>query len=151
ARRLISGAETLKARAETIKADIEPELTLPVDALNPNGVLTNNLKRLSETFPCLPVVLYTVRLGVAEQRHRDGVARLGLYVPIPGTTDDMESEFLMTIPTVPVVAADHALAKHEGPFTRDMLEGEVQLVLTDRTPVTNGLSGGILSRRTWRF
>lgn len=151
ARRLISGAETLKARAETIKADIEPELTLAVDAMIPNGVLTKSLKGLSEAFPCLPVVLFTEGLGGAEQRLRDGVARLGLYVPIPGTTDDMESEFLMTIPTVPVVAADHALAKHEGPFTRDMLEGEVQLVLTDRTPVTNGLSGGILSRRTWRF
>ncbi|MEO8667284.1 MAG: LysR family transcriptional regulator [Bauldia sp.] len=151
ARRLISGMETLKARAEGIANDIEPELTLAVDAIIPIDVLTRSLKGLSEAFPCLPVTLFTEGLGGAEQRLRDGVARLGLYVPIPGSTDEMEAEFLMPIPTVPVVAAGHPLAAVAGPLSRDRLEGEVQLVLTDRTPITNGLAGGILSRRTWRF
>jgi DNA-binding transcriptional LysR family regulator len=151
ARRLISGMETLKARADSIARDVEPELSLAVDAIIPIEVLTRSLKGLSEAFPCLPVTLFTEGLGGAEQRLRDGAARLGLYVPIPGSTDEMESEFLMPIPTVPVVAASHPLAAVSGPLSRDLLEGEVQLVLTDRTPITNGLSGGILSRRTWRF
>jgi DNA-binding transcriptional LysR family regulator len=151
ARRLITGMETLKARAESITRDVEPELSLAVDAIIPIEVLTRSLKGLSEAFPCLPVTLFTEGLGGAEQRLRDGVARLGLYVPIPGATEDMEAEFLMPIPTVPVVATDHPLAAVEGPLSREMLEGEVQLVLTDRTPITNGLAGGILSRRTWRF
>jgi DNA-binding transcriptional LysR family regulator len=151
ARRLISGAETLKARAESISADVEAELTLAVDAIVPNDVLTRSLKGLAEVFPCLPVTLFTEGLGGAEQRLRDGVARLGLYVPIPGSTDEMESEFLVSIPTVPVVATSHPLASEPGPLSRDILEAQVQLVLTDRTPMTNGLSGGILSRRTWRF
>src|SRR4029079_3765814 len=136
---------------EGIANDIEPELTLAVDAIIPIDVLTRSLKGLSEAFPCLPVTLFTEGLGGAEQRLRDGVARLGLYVPIPGSTDEMEAEFLMSIPTVPVVATGHPLAAIDAPLSRDMLEGEVQLVLTDRTPITNGLAGGILSRRTWRF
>ena len=60
-------------------------------------------------------------------------------------------EYLVTIPTTPVVAADHPLAAIDGPVDRDVLEQAVQLVLTDRTPVSEGLSGGIISHRTWRF
>ena len=66
-------------------------------------------------------------------------------------TDNRESEFLVTIPMVPVVASDHPLAARPGPIARADLEKEVQLVLTDRTPVSNGLTGGIVSFRTWRF
>jgi DNA-binding transcriptional LysR family regulator len=150
ARHLVRGAETLKARAESIARDVEPELTLAVDAIVPTEVLTRSLKALSAVFPSLPVTLFTEGLGGAEQRLRDGVARLGLYVPVT-IQDDRESEFLMSIPTVPVVAADHALASEPGPLAREVLERHVQLVITDRTPITAGLSGGIISHRTWRF
>jgi DNA-binding transcriptional LysR family regulator len=44
ARRLIQGAETMKARAESISAEVEPELTLAVDAIFPNDVLMASLK-----------------------------------------------------------------------------------------------------------
>ncbi len=70
---------------------------------------------------------------------------------IPGVTDNRETEFLVTIPMVPVVASSHPLAELAGPIARVDLEKEVQLVLTDRTTVSNGLSGGIVSFRTWRF
>lgn len=151
ARRLIDGAATLKARAESIALDIEPELTLAVDAIFPVSVLTDSLKDLAAEFPNLPVTLYTEGLGGAEQRLRDGAARLALYVPFANIAENRETENLVTIPTVPVVAAGHPLAGLKGPLGRDALEGAVQLVLTDRTPVSAGLSHGIISHRTWRF
>ena len=151
ARRLLDGAEALKARAESIAVDLEPELTLAVDAIFPIGVLMLSLKALSKVFPTLPVTLYTEGLGGAEQRLRDGVARIGLYVPFGTIGENRDTEYLITIPTAPVVASDHPLASMPGPLGREVLEQAVQLVLTDRTPVTNGLSGGIVSHRTWRF
>ena len=151
ARRLIEGATTLKARAESIALDIEPELTLAVDAIFPVSVLTDSLKDLAAEFPNLPVTLYTEGLGGAEQRLRDGAARLALYVPFGNIADNRETEYLVTIPTVPVVASGHPLAGLRGPLGRDALEGAVQLVLTDRTPVSAGLSHGVISHRTWRF
>ena len=51
----------------------------------------------------------------------------------------------------PVVAASHPLAALPQPLARETLEPHVQLVLTDRTPLTQNLSGGILSRHIWRF
>jgi DNA-binding transcriptional LysR family regulator len=151
ARRLIQGAETLKARAESMALDLEAELTLAVDSIFPIEVLTAALKGLQERFPTLPVTLFTEGLGGAEQRLRDGAARLAFYVPFGSIGEGREMEFLVSIPTVPVVAADHPLASEPGPLGRELLEGAVQLVLTDRTPVSQGQAGGIISHRTWRF
>jgi DNA-binding transcriptional LysR family regulator len=150
ARQLVRGAETLKARAESIAQDLEPELTLAVDAIMPVEVLTTALKDLAQTFPHLPVTLYTEGLGGAEQRLRDGTARLAFMLPFDEGAN-RETEFLMTIPTAPVAAADHALAALEGPISREEIEKHVQLVLTDRTPITAGQNHGVISRRTWRF
>src|SRR6185312_1092083 len=143
ARHLLRGADTLRARAESIAADVEPELTLAIDAIFPSAILMASLKALSAAHPCLPVTLYTEALGAAEQRLRDGAARLGIYSLIPtGGARDFETEFLAAIPLVPVVAADHPLAAAPGPLARDVLEGHVQLILTDRSSLSAGMSGG---------
>jgi DNA-binding transcriptional LysR family regulator len=151
ARHVVHGAEMLKARAESMAEAVEPELTLAVDAMFPSTMLMASLKALSRTFPCLAVTLFTEGLGGPEQRLRDGVARLALYAPLPTGAQDLEAEFLASVPMVPVVATDHALAAEPGPLTRDVLERHVQLVLTDRTALTSGFAGGIMSLRVWRF
>lgn len=151
ARRMIQGAEAIKAKAGSFSDGVEPELTLAVDAMFPSVVLAASLKAMSEVYPCLQVTVFTEAMGGAEQRLRDGAARLALCVPFPGVTDNRETEFLVTIPIVPVVASGHPLAALPGPIVRADLEKEVQLVLTDRTPLSNGVSGGIVSVRTWRF
>ena len=51
----------------------------------------------------------------------------------------------------PVVAADHPLADEPRPVTREALARHVQLVLTDRTPLTAGFSGNVVGERIWRF
>ncbi|MBX7199311.1 MAG: LysR family transcriptional regulator [Rhodospirillaceae bacterium] len=150
ARKLVRGAESLRAKAESIASDVEPELSLAVDAMFPNRLLMACLKRLSEEFPDLPVNVFTEGLGGAEQRIRDHTARLGLYSWRP-VQDDLASEFVAALTMVPVVAADHPLAKVKGPITRAILEDQVQLVLTDRTQITARFSGGVISRRIWRF
>jgi DNA-binding transcriptional LysR family regulator len=150
ARRVIDGAETLKARAEAIAEDVEPELTLAVEAVFPDAVLMQSLKAVRQEFPRLSVTLFTEGLGGAEQRLRDGVARLGLYVPFITLAPDHETEFLVDVLTVPVVAAGHPLAAR-GRLGRSDLEPEVQLILTDRTQITSGISGSIISHHVWRF
>ncbi len=151
ARNLVRGAETMRTRAEGIATDVEPELTLAVDPIFPSGVLMESLQLLSEEFPCLPVTLFTEGLGGPEQRLRDGTVRLAIYTLLSTGAEDLESEFLTTIPMIPVVAASHPLAREPGPLTRAQLEQHVQLVLTDRTPLSNHLRGGIYSLRIWRF
>jgi len=151
ARRLIDGARMLKARAGSIAADVEPELTLAVDAIFPNELLMASLKALAKEFPQTPVSVFTEGLGGPEQRLRDGVVRLAIY-PIGVTgARDLAAEFLTKIAIIPVVATSHPLAALEGPISREALEPHVQLVLTDRTPLTQNIGGGIVSHHIWRF
>jgi len=151
AQHLIQGAEMLRTRAESIAADIEPELTLAVDAMFPSPVLMASLKALAAEFPCLPVTLFTEGLGGPEQRLRDGVVKLAIYPLMTTRAEDLDAELLTAIPMVPVVAAGHPLAAEHGPLSREQLEPHVQLVLTDRTPLTHNTRGGIFSLRIWRF
>jgi DNA-binding transcriptional LysR family regulator len=152
ARQIISSTESLRAHAESITSEVEPELSLAVDAVLPEDALRASLKSLTHEFPYLPVTLFTEGLGGAEQRLRDRVARLGIYTPLPtGASSDLIGEFLGASPMLPVVAADHALAREPSPLVREVIERYVQLVITDRTPLTTGFQGNVLGRRIWRF
>jgi DNA-binding transcriptional LysR family regulator len=117
----------------------------------PVEVLIASLRELAVLFPLLPVTVYTEALGGAEQRLREGSARIALYPPIPQLAPNRDAEFLVTIPTVPVVAASHHLAAAKPPLSRGLLENEVQLVLTDRALPATSPTIGVISRRTWRF
>lgn len=151
ARLLLRSADALKARAASIAAEIEPELAFAADAFIPNGPLIASLKALRETFPTVPVSIFTESLGGSEQRLRDGVAQFAIYPMPPGGYGDLVADFLAPIEVVAVVSADHPLAKEPQPIPREALEPHVQLVLTDRTPFTQNFSGGIVSHHIWRF
>ena len=119
AREIVSSTESLRAHAESIVSEVEPELSLAVDAVLPADALRASLKALSHEFPRLPVTLFTEGLGGAEQRLRDRVARLGIYMPLPtGASADLIGEFLASNPMMPVVASDHPLAKEPSPLVR---------------------------------
>jgi DNA-binding transcriptional LysR family regulator len=151
ARQVVGRADALRARAETIAGGMEPELAFTVDPLFPTSILMESLRALRETFPCLPVTLLTEGLGAAEQRLRDGHARFAIYSILTTGADDLEVEFLTRIAMVPVVAASHPLAAEVSPLTRETLEQQVQLVVTDRSPLSQNLKGAIYSARVWRF
>ena len=151
ARGLILGARAFRARAQSMVEDVEPELTLAVDAMFPIPLLMESLKSLRVNFPLLPATVYTEALGGSEQRLREGAARLAIYPMAPQNPCDLTAEFMTRIRLTPVVAADHPLAALPEPLPREALEPHVQLVLTDRTPLTQNLSWGNVSRRIWRF
>ena len=151
ARLIVNGAKALRARAQSIAEDVEAELTLAVDPMFPMPLLIKSLESLRGAFPTLPATLFTEGLGGAEQTLREGAARMALF-PIRGVPPaDFDTEFLTTIELVPVVAADHPLAREPEPVRREALEAHVQLVLTGRTAFAQALRGGIVSPHVWRF
>src|SRR5208337_3716027 len=151
ARRLLEGAVALKRRAACIAAQVEPELVFAVDAIFPHEPLIASLKALRGEFPDMPVSIFTESLGGSEQRLRDGVAQFAIFPTPPTGTADLVADFLAAIDVIAVVSVDHPLAKEPEPIARKTLEPHVQLVLTDRTPLTQNFSGGIVSHHIWRF
>jgi DNA-binding transcriptional LysR family regulator len=151
ARAVLEGAKAMRAHAESIAADVEPEMTLAVDSMFPTPLLMASLDALRHEFPDLPATVFTEALGGAEQRLRDGAARMAIYTLPGGATRDLSTQFLTRIALTPVVAADHPLAAVPSPLGREALEPYVQLVLTDRTDVTRNIQGGVVALHVWRF
>jgi DNA-binding transcriptional LysR family regulator len=151
ARAILESAKAMRARAESMAEDVEPELTLAVDAIFPMPLLMMSLNALRSQFPKLPATVFTEALGGAEQRLREGAARMAIYTLPAGPPRDLNAEFLTRIALIPVVAADHPLARASAPIAREALEPHVQLVLTDRTSVTQNMQGGVVSPHIWRF
>jgi DNA-binding transcriptional LysR family regulator len=151
ARAVLDGAKAMRALAESIVADVEPELTLAVDAMFPMPLLMESLRALRVEFPGLPAKVFTEALGGAEQRLREGAARLAIYTIFAGHPADLEAEFLTRIGLAPVVATSHPLAGVAGPLSREALAPYVQLVLTDRTEISRNIQGGVIGPQIWRF
>ncbi|WP_431281236.1 LysR family transcriptional regulator [Humitalea sp. 24SJ18S-53] len=150
ARRVIGDAETLRGRASSIANGLEPELTLSLSQLLERQTSMDVMRELSQTFPNLPVRLLTGGIAAPERYLRAGTVELAIF-PL-GLTDatDLETEFLVDVPLVPVVAASHPLAALPGPLSRDALSTHVQLVLTD-TLTPEDWSLGVVSHLVWRF
>jgi DNA-binding transcriptional LysR family regulator len=151
ARAMLEGAKAMRARAESMAEDVEPELTLAVDAIFPMPLLMASLNALRGEFPKLPATVFTEALGGAEQRLREGAARMAIYTLPAGPPRDLNAEFLTRIALIPVVAAGHPLARANAPIGREALQPHVQLVLTDRTSMTQNTQAGVVSPHIWRF
>ena len=109
-----------------------------------------SLQALRESYPNLPVTLYTEGMGAAERRVRNRSAALAVCVVFPTAQQDLQVYPLMSIPLLPVVSSSHPLATETRPITRDVLQEHVQLVLTDPLD-SSGPSFGVISSRIWRF
>ena len=151
ARAILESAKAMRARAESMTEGVEPELTLAVDAIFPTPLLMASLNALRGEFPKLPATVFTEALGGAEQRLREGAARMAIYTLPAGPPRDLNAEFLTRIALIPVVAAGHPLARVSAPIAREALEPHVQLVLTDRTLMTQNTQAGVVGPHIWRF
>ena len=160
ARAVVGRADEMRARAQSMAEDIEPELSLVVDVMFPRHLLIESVRALQGAFPLLPLTVQTETLGTVEARVREGVARLGISPSderVPDT--DLERRFLTEVTFVSVVAAEHSLAQLQGPIPLRELERHVQLVLSERDwllaraqgqPVSSAMRG-VVSPHVWRF
>ena len=65
--------------------------------------------------------------------------------------DELQSEPLLSVPFVTVVSPSHTLAKSRGVASASAIAKHVQLVLSDRTVLSQGRDFGVLSPLTWRL
>jgi DNA-binding transcriptional LysR family regulator len=94
--------------------------------------------------------IYVESLGAAVQTVLDGVADIGLVAAI-GDYPELRHSEVTEVELIPVAAPCHALAQLPGPLTPDVARDHVQLVLTDRSPLTAGKDHGVVAVRTWRL
>lgn len=151
ARVVVSSMNGFKAKARTMAEGLEPELSVAVDVMYPMESLTVAVGLFRAAFPHTPLRLYVEALGAVIQPVLQGTCRLGIIGSMPVVPDAVEAEKLLDVPMVTVTGSAHPLARRKGLIRMRELEDHVQLVLTDRTSLSDGKTYGVFSPSTWRL
>ena len=151
ARAVIGGVDAMKARAKGISGGLEAELTAVIDVFLPIGEIAAIARDFKIQFPVTPLRLYVEALGSAVQPVIDGRVDLGIVGSLPTIPPGLVSERVTDIAFMMVAAADHPLASWRGVVPKDELARHVQLVLTDRSSLSEGRQFGVFSASTWRL
>jgi DNA-binding transcriptional LysR family regulator len=151
ARRIVEEATAFRDQARGLSGGLEAEITLVLDAMFPMPSVVSALRAFSDRFPTVPPRIYVQSLGAAAELVLNGTCMIGLLPFVFSDKAELKRFHLMSVHLLPVVSKDHALAKSKGLIPTDVLRRHVQLVLTDRSALTEGRDYGVLSPHTWRL
>jgi DNA-binding transcriptional LysR family regulator len=149
ARGVADGVDALLAKARSLHAGQEPSLTLVVDVMVPSEVTARVLGEFRRIFPTCALTLRIEGLGAVAACLIEGGADLAIGGPVIGDQPALERQAVGAVELIPVAAPSHPLAR------AGVAPGEsrrhLQLVLTDRSPLTEGREFSVLSPLTWRL
>jgi DNA-binding transcriptional LysR family regulator len=151
ARAVTGNIDSFKARARGLAGGLEAELPVVVDVMLPTPVLTHAVAEFSLHFPDVPLRLYVEALGAVLKMVLEGTCAFGIVGTLPDVPEDVVREHLMEVQIVPVASPSHPLGLHSTPLTINDLSAHVQLVLTDRSSLSNGTEIGVVSTKPWRL
>lgn len=151
ARAVVADVDIMRARAKGISKGIEAELSIVVDVMFPMALMTDAAIAFTERFSAVPLRLFAEVLGNSFTPLLDGRASMGILGPRPSGLRGLTDEPLGTVPMVMVASPDHPLAHSRGPITQADMARHRQLVLTDRSTLTEGTDYFVLSQATWRL
>ena len=103
-----------------------------------------------EAYHSVGLRVATEALGAVAARVHAGDFQIGVTGPEGWNRKHFQTQAAKRVRLVPVVAANHALASLKGPIADADIQGETQLVLSERSDATRGVDFGVLSHRVWR-
>jgi DNA-binding transcriptional LysR family regulator len=151
ARQVARSVDDLRARAGGLIAGLEAEIGLAVDVMFPTARLVAVLEAFAKAYPTVALRLRVEALGGVVEQVMQRDCGLGISGPMGVRPDRMEQRPLCQIELIPVCAPTHPLASIPPPLPAAALHAQVQLVLADRTKLTEGQDFGVISPRTWRL
>lgn len=150
AREIANDVDGLRAKVRGLLEGLEPEVTLAVDVLIPSQRVAAILRQFQLAFPTVALRLHVEALGAIAALVLDGSAQLGIGGPVIAEDPAFERASAGSVELIPVAAPNHALAQMKEPIP-GAARNYVQLVLTDRSPLTRGRDFGVISNRSWRL
>ena len=150
-RGISQGMDGLLARARGLLSGLEAEVAIAVDVMLPAEKVVAALESFRTTFPTVNLRLYVEALGAVAQLVLDRVASVGVSGPLPRRLDALEQDAVSMVKLIAVAAPSHPLAQRKGRLTAAVAREHVQLVLTDRSRLTEGQDFSVLSVQTWRL
>jgi DNA-binding transcriptional LysR family regulator len=151
ARSVADTIDGFKARARAMREGLEPELSVAMDVMYPMDSLTSAAAQSQKDYPHTPLRLYVEALGGVMKLVLDRICNIGVIGTLPIVTDELQVESLRELALVTVVSPSHPLANFRGLISAAAIKKHVQLVLSDRTALSQGREFGVLSPSTWRL
>jgi DNA-binding transcriptional LysR family regulator len=151
ARAVVSRMDAFKARAKGLSGGLEPELSVVVDVMFPLEALTSAVAAFQAEFPATPLTLYVEALGAVLQPVMDGRCAFGVMGSLPTAPAHLTLERLLSVGWAFVASPTHPLASLRGPIPARVLAQHRQLVLTDRSELSQGKDFGVFSANIWRL
>jgi DNA-binding transcriptional LysR family regulator len=151
ARSVADNIDGFKARARAMREGLEPELSVVVDVMLSMEALTRAATHSRKSYPHTPLRLYVEALGGVIKPVLDRSCSIGIIGSLPLVPEDLQSEDLLDVSFMTVVSPSHPLASTRGVVSASAIAKQIQLVLTDRTTLTEGRNFGVLSPLTWRL
>jgi DNA-binding transcriptional LysR family regulator len=142
--------DSLLAKVRSLRQGLEAELSLAVDVMVPTTVLAPVLREFQLMFPSVTLRLHVEGLGGIAALVLSGNATLGISGPDIVGDAGLERQQIGSIEMVPVAAPSHPLAT-AGKLAPGEVRKHLQIVLTDRSPLTEGKDFSVFSPRSWRL
>ncbi|MBU6499803.1 MAG: LysR family transcriptional regulator, partial [Rhodospirillales bacterium] len=151
ARRIALMMDELRARAAGLTRGLESEVALVVDVMFPTARLVAALQDFATEYPTVALRLRIESLGAVVQLVLDGACRIGVSSWLATRFPALERRPIGEVELVPVAAPGHPLAAMAAPVPAALLREHVQLVLTDRSRLSEGEDFAVVALRTWRL
>jgi len=150
ARTVANGVNGLRAKVKLLLQGIEAEIHLVLDVMLPAWRVVDALKGFRNEFPTVSLRLYVEALGMVPQMVLDRSAVIGVCGPLDVEVAGLERVGVGSFELIPVAAPDHPLAR-AGRNAPGAARDHIQLVLIDRSTLTQGQDLGVIATQTWRL
>jgi DNA-binding transcriptional LysR family regulator len=150
ARTVANDIDGLRAKVKGLLQGLEAEIHLALDVMLPPARVVDALKAFREEFPTVALRLHVEALGAVTQMVLNREATIGVSGPLDFQIDGLERIGVGSVELVPVATPDHPLALG-GRNPPGAGREHIQLVLTDRSPLTQGQDFAVIGTRTWRL
>ena len=150
-RALAMALDGLLAKTRGLTAGLEAEVSLVVDVMLPAKKLARALDDFRKTFPTIALRLHAEALGAVTQAILEERACFGISGPLEMASGLLTRGPAGSVKLLAVAAPDHPLALIQGPIGIAMARDHIQLVLTDRSSLTQGRDFGVISVKCWRL
>jgi DNA-binding transcriptional LysR family regulator len=141
-RSLAIAVDGLLAKARGLTSGLEAEVSLVVDVMWPAKKLVKALDEFR---------LQVETLGAVTHAVMEGAAAFGISGPLELAGDVLVRGPAGSVKLVPVAAPSHPLALMQEVISAAQARDHLQLVLTDRSSLTQGRDFGVLAVRSWRL
>lgn len=151
ARTVAHGVDALRAKVGGMLGGLEAEVGLAASVLMPGARLIDALTAFQAEFPTVGLRLNVEALGAVQQLVVAGTVEIGITVELWNrASDPLETIAVGEVEMLPVAAPAHPLARAEA-APPGLAREHVQLVIADRSPLTQGQEFGVVATRTWRL